>query len=167
MARRKVKPAQEAPIDPAELAASYMFPELFADEPLVLRSKLATERPFQPSAAVQFTIPDLPPVDWEHIRRKHAEQRRVRRVGAARRSAPQPPAIFTTLAEPPSHPRTMQGAIDAAIARQITAIRECISTGASVADAIAEAKAQSTLGSASWRRITDAIEDGQIPEEAR
>ncbi len=95
MARRKVKPAQDAPIDPGELAAGYMFPELFADEPLVLRSELATERPFQPSAAVQFTMPDLPPIDWEHIRKKQAEQRRARRS----RSAPQPPAIFTAPAE--------------------------------------------------------------------
>lgn len=95
MARRKVKPAQDAPIDPAELAAGYMFPELFTDEPLVLRGELATEPLFVPSAAVQYIMPDLPPLDWEHIRKKQAEQRRARR----RRPAPTSPPIFTAPAE--------------------------------------------------------------------
>ena len=98
MARRKVKPAQDAPIDPAELAAGYMFPELFSDEPLTLCSELATERPFVPSAAVQYTMPGLPPIDWEHIRKKQVERRRARRVGAARRAAQAgrgSPPVFT------------------------------------------------------------------------
>ena len=76
---RKKKLAENAPIDPADLAAGYMFPDLFADEPLVLRSQEATERPFAPSAAVQYTIPDLPPVDWEHVRKKQQEAARARR----------------------------------------------------------------------------------------
>ena len=98
-AARRGRPAQDAPIDPAELAAGYMFPELFADEPLVLRSQLDTERPFVPSAAVQYTMPDLPPVDWEHIRKKQQEAARVRR----RRRPPQPsPPTFTAPA-PTNH----------------------------------------------------------------
>ena len=69
----------QQPIDPAELAAGYLFPELFADAPFSLISQEAEEHPFAPSAAVQHTIPDLPPVDWEHIRKKDAERRRQRR----------------------------------------------------------------------------------------
>jgi hypothetical protein len=100
-AARRGRPAQDAPIDPAELAAGCWgtiyraLTELFQDEPFILRSQEVTERPFLPSAAVQFTMPDLPPVDWEHIRRKQAEQRRARRS----RNAPQPPAIFIAPAE--------------------------------------------------------------------
>ena len=85
---RRSRPSQSERVDPADLAAGYMFPELFQDEPLLLRSQEVTERPFAPSAAVQYTIPDLPPVDWEHIRKKQAEQRRARSVGRARRNRP-------------------------------------------------------------------------------
>jgi len=98
-AARRGRSAQDTPIDPAELAAGYMFPELFQDEPLILRSQEVTERPFVPSAAIQYTIPDLPPVDWEHIRQKQAEQRRARRHYTARRGRPTTPPIFTAPAE--------------------------------------------------------------------
>ena len=54
---------RETPIDPADLAAGYMFPELFDDEQPLLRSQEATNSPFQPSAAVQHTMPGLPPID--------------------------------------------------------------------------------------------------------
>lgn len=85
MSRREPR---ETPIDPADLAAGYMFPELFDDEPL-LRSQEATETAFQPSAAVQHTMPDLPPIDREHIRRRQAARRR----GRVRRKPPQPTVI--------------------------------------------------------------------------
>jgi hypothetical protein len=94
-------PAHSQPIDPADLAAGYLFPELFADEPFSLISEEAEERPFAPSAAVQHTIPDLPPVDWEHIRKKDAARRRQRR---ARRSTSEPrvrPLVFVPTAEAP------------------------------------------------------------------
>ncbi len=93
MARRKSQPAEQ-PIDPANLAAGYMFPELFEErERLILRSQEATDQPFTPSAAVQHTMPDMPPVDWEHIvRKQQAEQRRKKNPrhaqGGSRRSPP-------------------------------------------------------------------------------
>ena len=49
-----------------------------------------------PAAAVQHTIPDLPPIDWEHIRKKQVERRRSRGGGRARRGRP---PIFTAPAE--------------------------------------------------------------------
>ncbi len=75
----KQRRATEQPIDPSQLASGYMFPELFADPPFRLVSQEADDSPFAPSSVVQHTMPDLPSVDWDHIRRKHAEQRRMRR----------------------------------------------------------------------------------------
>jgi hypothetical protein len=75
---KKCKP--DAPPRECDLAAGYLFPELFADEPFSLISQEAEERPFAPSAAVQYLMPDMPPVDWEHIRKKDAERRRQRRA---------------------------------------------------------------------------------------
>jgi hypothetical protein len=70
----------DAPADPTELAAGYMFPDLFADEPpLVLRSQDYDESPFEPAATTQIAMPDMPPVDWNHIREKAAAERRRRR----------------------------------------------------------------------------------------
>jgi hypothetical protein len=75
----KKRRPETQPIDPADLAAGYLFPELFAAEPFAWHSQEAEDSPFQPTAHVQHTIPDLPPVDWDHMRRKQAEQRRKRR----------------------------------------------------------------------------------------
>ena len=69
----------EQAIDPAELAAGYIFPELFADAPFRLISQFADDSPFRPAAVVQRTLPDMPPPDYEHIRRTDAERRRNRR----------------------------------------------------------------------------------------
>jgi hypothetical protein len=84
-------------VDPADLAAGYMFPELFADEPFALRSQEAIERPFAPTAAAQLSMPGLPPVDWEHIRQKQAEARQRRQ---RRQTAPAAPRVFVV--EPPA-----------------------------------------------------------------
>ena len=68
--------------DPAELAAGYLFPELFETEPLhpegTRRSQEAEDTPFRPSAVVQPRLPGMPPVDWEHVRQREAAQRRKR-----------------------------------------------------------------------------------------
>ncbi len=93
----------DAPVDPAELAVGYMFPELFADEsPLILRSQNYDESPFEPSATVQHAMPDMPPVDWNHIRARAAQQRRRPCGGAAANGhtanerLPRPPAAQAT-----------------------------------------------------------------------
>jgi len=85
----KRKPADPPP-DPAELAAGYMFPDLFADEPLTLRSQEYQESPFAPAATAQLALPGMPPPDWDHIREKAAAERRARRQ---RRAQPKPPAV--------------------------------------------------------------------------
>ena len=96
--RRKAEPEQ---IDPADLAAGYMFPELFADEPFALRSQEVVERPFVPTAAAQLSMPGLPPVDWEHIRKKQAEKkRRSAHAKTGRQPAPAAPRVFVV--EPPT-----------------------------------------------------------------
>ncbi|KPV49673.1 hypothetical protein SE17_31285 [Kouleothrix aurantiaca] len=92
--RRKDEPEQ---IDPAGLAAGYMFPERFAAESFALRSQEATERPFAPTAAAQLAMPGLPPVDWEHIRQKQAQARQARK---RRQPAPAAPRVFVV--EPPT-----------------------------------------------------------------
>jgi hypothetical protein len=68
-----------------------MFPELFEDEPLTLRCQEVEQRPFAPTAALQYTLPDLPPVDWERIRQKQrAAAQHRRRRGRQQRTAPAP-----------------------------------------------------------------------------
>ena len=97
MPRAKRQQSQPERVDPADLAAGHMFPELFDQPPpFALISQEAIERPFAPAAAVQHTIPDLPPIDWEHIRKKQVERRRSRGGGRARRGRP---PIFTAPAE--------------------------------------------------------------------
>jgi hypothetical protein len=88
----KKKPA--AAIDPAQLAAGYMFPDLFTEPPFTLVSEAAADSPFAPSAAVQHTMPGMPPVDWEHIRR----QRAAARTTKTRRQ--KQPTVFTHEQEP-------------------------------------------------------------------
>ena len=96
--RRNNEPEQ---IDPADLAAGYMFPELFADEPFALRSQEAIERPFVPTAATQLSMPGLPPIDWEQIRQKQAEKkRRSAYAKPSRQPAPAAPRVFVV--EPPT-----------------------------------------------------------------
>jgi len=63
----------------AELADGPLFPELFADAPFRWRDQIADDSPFRPATIVQQTMPDMPPPDYEHIRRKDAERRRARR----------------------------------------------------------------------------------------
>jgi hypothetical protein len=75
----KKRCATAQPIDPAELAAGYMFPDLFADAPFSLISQEAEDSPFMPSAAVQCVMPDMPPIDWDHIQQKDAARKRQQR----------------------------------------------------------------------------------------
>lgn len=79
---KKRKPATAQPSTAAlmaELAAGPLFPELFADEPYTWHDQIADDSPFRPAAVVQRALPDMPPPDYEHIRRKDAERRRARR----------------------------------------------------------------------------------------
>ena len=94
---RRRKNDQPERVDPADLAAGYMFPELFANELFAFRSQEAIERPFVPTAAAQLSMPGLPPVDWEHIRKKQAQARQARQ---RRQPAPAAPRVFVV--EPPS-----------------------------------------------------------------
>ena len=74
------KQRAEQPIDPSQLASGYMFPELFEPPPFALRSQEAHDSPFEPQPKpIQHQIPDMPPIDWDHIRRLQHKQKLARR----------------------------------------------------------------------------------------
>jgi hypothetical protein len=84
------RPKPDAPADPSQLAVGYMFPDLFQDEALILRSQEYQESPFAPAATAQLAMPGMPAVDWDHIREKAAAERRQRRQ---KRAQPKPLAV--------------------------------------------------------------------------
>ncbi|MBK9709753.1 MAG: hypothetical protein IPO81_00215 [Kouleothrix sp.] len=83
---RRTRPRPALTAEPQELAAGYMFPELFDDAPCaaLLPPQLVEASPWQPAEAVQQQLPGMPPIDWEHVRAQQAANTsRVRRQPSA------------------------------------------------------------------------------------